>query len=281
VHSESQTLLNELTEQQVKAQDMAEQQAQRVDQGNQSLSDFTDFQQLRDQQMTRDEAIIRNVLQRVEALTEISQTISGIAHQTNLLALNAAIEAAHAGVAGRSFAVVAAEVRNLSQQTETATHQIDQAISGVAQYVRENFALIVSEKNKSHEAKQLNAIKNELSQTGSSLDEMRHYLVHLSEQARSAMDRINNDIVGALGQMQYQDVSRQQLEQVRSALDVLARHAEELLVSHGTHADWRPLSEKFDELGLNYVMHSQRQVHSAAVGAEALEEEQRPAIELF
>ncbi|WP_028215235.1 PAS domain-containing methyl-accepting chemotaxis protein [Paraburkholderia mimosarum] len=68
-------------------------------------------------------------------INDITQLIDGIAFQTNILALNAAVEAARAGNAGRSFAVVASEVRALAQRTSAATREIKDLLDDATQRV--------------------------------------------------------------------------------------------------------------------------------------------------
>jgi len=66
-----------------------------------------------------------------QEIGKVTETITEISSQTNLLALNATIEAARAGSAGKGFAVVANEIKELAQQTATATEDIKNRIAGV------------------------------------------------------------------------------------------------------------------------------------------------------
>jgi methyl-accepting chemotaxis protein len=77
-----------------------------------------------------------------DRIREVISLISDIAGQANLLALNATIESARTGEAGRSFAVVAAEVKVLAGQTGKATEEIGQQIVAMQEISRQSVAAI-------------------------------------------------------------------------------------------------------------------------------------------
>lgn len=79
----------------------------------------------------RSSNIVNGLSEASKRIGGVVKLISQIAGQTNLLALNATIEAARAGDAGKGFAVVASEVKNLAQQTGSATEEIQREIEGI------------------------------------------------------------------------------------------------------------------------------------------------------
>jgi methyl-accepting chemotaxis protein len=82
----------------------------------------------------RVESIAENILalsEQTQQIGEIITTVSDIAVQSNMLALNASVEAARAGEHGKGFAIVAAEVRNLAQQSRHATAQVKAILSDI------------------------------------------------------------------------------------------------------------------------------------------------------
>jgi methyl-accepting chemotaxis protein len=94
------------------------------------------------QQAQRTDARISELSKAASRIGDVVKLITAIAEQTNLLALNATIEAARAGEAGRGFAVVASEVKQLASQTAKATEEISTQIAGMQAATNESVASI-------------------------------------------------------------------------------------------------------------------------------------------
>jgi len=121
-------------------------------------------------------SMIKQLDSKTENVGDIIGLIEDIADQTNLLALNAAIEAARAGDAGKSFSVVAEEIRKLAEKTMEATGQITSTITSIQKEARDTSKSTeeaVEEINKSHQsmiktesvfAEIIDAIKNSSNQ---------------------------------------------------------------------------------------------------------------------
>lgn len=90
----------------------------------------------------RTDATVDQLIALSENIHGVVTLISSIATKTNRLAINATIEAAHAGEAGRGFAIVAAEVKSLARQTAAAADDISHQLGAVRNGSRETAAMV-------------------------------------------------------------------------------------------------------------------------------------------
>lgn len=102
-----------------------------AEEGGQSVQETVKQMNTINESVNTSDQVIGLLHQHSEEIVTILDVITGISEQTNLLALNAAIEAARAGEHGRGFAIVADEVRNLSEQAKNSTNQIGELLGEI------------------------------------------------------------------------------------------------------------------------------------------------------
>jgi methyl-accepting chemotaxis protein len=228
---------------------------------------------------------IQGLSGEVLALTPMIKVITAIAQKTHLLALNAEIEAARAGAAGRSFAVVALEVRKLAVQTSKAAEDIAHKINSTCDRASQEVAE-AEIKLKNHEKTDVMAgLMSDLSSHAAGFQRQRPDDAHPD---RPVDANCQESVIGlrkAMGHIQFQDVMRQRMEHVQSALIEMRDHMQRLMRKAARPSWDGQLDPTFKTLLAahldTYSMASQTVTHNSADGAVSTARDECPAFELF
>jgi len=270
VHRNAAELRERIVQAVQRSQALSADSLDRAGRHGQAVAALAEHQRTQEAAQADNQARVRAVAEQVRQLTPLAALIGDISRQTNLLAINASIEAARAGREGEGFKVVATEVRRMSTQTAEAARQITEGIQRAAECIDVEMAS-AARMQRAGSAVELGEIARHIQVLGDTLADVVPYLGELSGRMDSGMAEVTEDIINTLGDMQFQDINRQLLEQINAALTSLSDHFAQIYALIDGQAPPPPqlLEELLARWTDNYVMHAQRIAHALGTGQPA------------